>query len=71
MASQLIKVTNSYSGEWWYLVQDKIMAFYANTKPVGKSYAKECCTWVVMEGHEEAYPIYESVEYFLGKFPPV
>lgn len=70
MTSQLIKVTNSYSGEVNYLVQDKVEAFYANTKPAGLAYKKEILTWVVMTGRDEAYPCYESVEYFLGRFPP-
>ena len=71
MASQLIKVTNSYSGEVTYLVQDKIEYFYANTKGVNSSWKKEVLTWVALSSKDELFPCYESVEYFLAKFPPL
>ena len=71
MASQLIRITNSYTGKWEYLVQDKIESFYKAIVPVGPNYKKDVCTWIVMVGRDEAYPAYESVEYFLNKFPPL
>ena len=71
MTSQLIKVTNSYSGEVTYLVQDKIEYFYANPKGVNSSWKKEVLTWVALSSKDELFPAYESVEYFLAKFPPL
>ncbi len=71
MASQLIKVTNAFTGEWEYIVQDKIESFWENKKSTGQQYKKPILTWIAFTGREDATPIAEPVQFLLDKYPPL
>lgn len=77
MASQLIKVTNAYSGHVTYIVQAAIVCFYTAVQgPTDKAnpsgnYKLPVKTWICFSPTEDAMPIAETVDHILHKFPPL
>lgn len=72
--NQLIRVTNAYSGDFTYIAQDKIVSFWAHTKTQPALYKHPIGSWVNILGEgtgDDSFPVAESVEYFLAKFPPL